>query len=498
MKKKFVYGLMLGLTLAFPSKVFASTGLTNHSPSVEELRDYWYSYETESPDKVDYYGVKMADPNKSSYYEEYPDISQKNPGKLSKAAQEDAIHTVNFFRKNVGLEEVDLSPTKSYYAQAGAFITYAGGGKLNHRPGLPKGFSQNDQVYRDGYEGCSSSNISTEDFAPEMIRACMLDWGASNRIVGHRRWILYPRAKTFGMGIAPRASALYVFNNSGEDSGFSQNRVFAYPAENTFVEFTDRLSGSTRFSVIFESNRYGEGYDLSAASIEVTDLNDGSVYQYNQNQGNLVVDTSGRGSNFVLVFGENLSTDLGDKYQVKVNGVKSPAGAAYPVDYTINFSSLEKENVQDGEDHKSDQVKDNNITDEELEELKSSYKDLRVSKTSLKNLEKFAPDLVNRNRRSYETLLVNINYRIDKTGAALEKLYDSDLNKILLDGLDVDSEKGKIKGSIINLEVSKKSLENLNAIAGNIVKKNQAQYNQLMNNLDRRLQKSEEALASLK
>lgn len=62
------------------------------------------------------------------------------------------------------------------------------------------------------------------------IRMYTLDGGAVNTGVSHRRWLLYTKAKVFGVGMSENRNVIYVIGNSGNPSA-NQQDFMAYPTD---------------------------------------------------------------------------------------------------------------------------------------------------------------------------------------------------------------------------------------------------------------------------
>lgn len=117
------------------------------------------------------------------------------------------LQKINYFRRFVGLnDDIVFDDSYNKLAQKAALIMYANDMLNHHPPGNCRCYSE------DGFDGASHSNLysaSYEEGIPEPITAFVADYGG-NREVGHRRWLLYSRAKIMGYGATKGSSALYV------------------------------------------------------------------------------------------------------------------------------------------------------------------------------------------------------------------------------------------------------------------------------------------------
>lgn len=135
---------------------------------------------------------------------------------------------------------------------------------------------------------------------------------------------------------------------------------------------------------------------------------------------------------------------------------------------------------------------------EAIEKLRISYREVRVSKASLENLKKLAPNLVGKKKSLYDDLLAKADQRLDITGETLEALTGEDLEKAILGDIDPKSPRGRLTLSSLDLEVSKESLDNLKLFAPNLVRANQKEFDAIYKKLEERLEKTNHAIKALK
>jgi len=130
------------------------------------------------------------------------------PGTIAQDAIDKALIRINYFRRCVGLnDDITFDPVKNGKCQQGALMLHANN-TLSHTP--PTSWSCWTQ---EGSDACGSSNIAMGYSISGAITAYINDVGASNYKVGHRRWILYSRAKTMGIGHTTTFNALWVLGN---------------------------------------------------------------------------------------------------------------------------------------------------------------------------------------------------------------------------------------------------------------------------------------------
>lgn len=133
------------------------------------------------------------------------------PGTSSLASNAATLSALNYVRSLAGLAPVTLSPTLNANAQRAALIMSANGA-LSHNPSSSwKCYSQA------GATAASRSNLALSYpsiKSGQIIDLYMDDPGASNKAVGHRRWVLNPFVTTMGTGSTDTANALTVIGPS--------------------------------------------------------------------------------------------------------------------------------------------------------------------------------------------------------------------------------------------------------------------------------------------
>jgi len=131
------------------------------------------------------------------------------PGTISTDAINKALMRINYFRRCVGLnDDITFDPVKNGKCQQAALMLHANN-SLSHTP--PNTWTCWTQ---EGSDACGSSNIAMGYSISGSMTAYMNDVGSSNYKVGHRRWILYSRAKVMGIGHTSTYNALWVLGNS--------------------------------------------------------------------------------------------------------------------------------------------------------------------------------------------------------------------------------------------------------------------------------------------
>ncbi len=167
-----------------------------------------------------------------------------DPGAPSAAGQQATLDAVNYFRSMAGLDPVTFDEQFSAQAQQAALMMQAEG-NVSHTP-------TSDWACRteEGAAAAGRSNIVLGAGGADAIALYMVDSGALNHAVGHRRWILNPQAKVLGSGSTSGANALWVFP-SGEDGTATSPEWIPWPTAGYFPSQLEprgrwSLSGSDR------------------------------------------------------------------------------------------------------------------------------------------------------------------------------------------------------------------------------------------------------------
>lgn len=139
------------------------------------------------------------------------DTSTCSAGSVSQDFHDDTRRRVNYYRAMTGLNsDITFSATKNAKSQEAALIMSRNCG-LSHTPLADLPGSGWQCVSSDGDEAAGAGNISlasgTNNTGPDAVNGQIRDAGANNLAVGHRRWLLYPRAVEMGNGGIPWASS---------------------------------------------------------------------------------------------------------------------------------------------------------------------------------------------------------------------------------------------------------------------------------------------------
>lgn len=140
-------------------------------------------------------------------------VSAGIAGTTSSAFKNDVLRRINFYRALAGLPgDISFDAAKSAMCQEAALM-YAANNSLSHTP--PDTWTW---WTANAAEAAANSNISLGSYGPDSVDGFMEDFGGGNELVGHRRWLLYSRARQMGTGDVPfgthnAANAIWVIGN---------------------------------------------------------------------------------------------------------------------------------------------------------------------------------------------------------------------------------------------------------------------------------------------
>ncbi len=123
-----------------------------------------------------------------------------SPGTVSSAFFNDTLRRINYFRAQAGLPaDIYFSSTKNIKSQQAALMM-SRNNALSHSP--PAGWAC---YSAGGAEAAAAGNLSLGpgQFGPGSVNGQLIDDGANNAYAGHRRWLLYSRAREMGAGSIP-------------------------------------------------------------------------------------------------------------------------------------------------------------------------------------------------------------------------------------------------------------------------------------------------------
>lgn len=163
------------------------------------------------------------------------DVHKCKAGTISKIAKDKTLTILNYFRRLAGISDnCQFVESINNICQETAFILYVNE-ILTHY------IDESYKCYTPlANEGALRSNLSYNSIGPLAIKSQIFDDGFFNYSVAHRRWIFNPFNSKFGIGIAPKTTALGVFgkdteNNWYEFREFYESKKFvAWPSSGFF------------------------------------------------------------------------------------------------------------------------------------------------------------------------------------------------------------------------------------------------------------------------
>jgi uncharacterized protein YkwD len=147
-----------------------------------------------------------------------------HPGTESPTSAAATIANVNYFRTMNRLAPVGLAGAAINAKAQAAALMFEANNDLSHSPG-----SNWACATAGGIEAAGRSNIALGIAGAQTVSAYVEDAGDYNDAAGHRRWILYPRARTFGTGSTTRANALWVIEST--DGSRPSTDIVAWPSK---------------------------------------------------------------------------------------------------------------------------------------------------------------------------------------------------------------------------------------------------------------------------
>jgi hypothetical protein len=142
------------------------------------------------------------------------------------------LQRINYVRRLAGIPDSNVFNEEwNAICQETALMMHAEM-KLSHGPKQPwKCFSE------EGKQGAGMSNLSLGYGGVGALMGQIGDGGGGNISAGHRRWILNPFTRVFGMGTTPEAMALWVLGGNGsryEGDVFNRQQPVTWPCEGYF------------------------------------------------------------------------------------------------------------------------------------------------------------------------------------------------------------------------------------------------------------------------
>lgn len=261
--------------------------------------------------------------NVSKLYEVEPSVANMEIGKLSQETFDNALKVINFARLLANVGEVTFSEDYNKEAQYAAFVLSA----TNQFTHFPK----NDgtlplDVFKKGADAAATSNLGWGYEDPFSFNiSCLRDNSIDNRdLVGHRRWLLDPRASKMGLGMYKEKVATRVIDIS---KAWPDSKVVTWPSEGVFPILPEYEIDKIPWSISLK-----KGY-LKSAEVKMVCNETGEKWLFSgknpsgDERGNRAISSGGRfsfggGESGYLIFTpKNLKIEDGRSYTISYKAV---------------------------------------------------------------------------------------------------------------------------------------------------------------------------------
>ncbi len=339
--------------------------VTITKPTAQEIREKYANIRAYSANRF------KTEPSVTSPY---------SIGALPEETLQNGEDWLNFMRYAANLPSITLTDELNESAQY-ASVVMAANKVLSHTPSKP---SDMEQTFFDkGYYACNASNIAYSSAGPlsyfnnyklsalaRAVQGWMDDDDASNiKMVGHRRWVLNPSTKTFGLGSADTTglyegntwgysfSALRVMNRTEgsaypqvDTSGNVNYEVIAWPASGYFPNNVFEVD--TPWSITLNPSKY-ETPSANDVTVTLTDKTNAKTWTFskvNSQDGAVdlksdffAVDTQGAGVANCIIFkpGDVGTTKMTGSWDVSISGIKKKGqSTSTTITYEVNFLDM--------------------------------------------------------------------------------------------------------------------------------------------------------------
>jgi len=244
-------------------------------------------------------------------------------GATSTAYRNATLAAIDWARGQAGLTAVPgLNATYSSYAQRAALIMQANR-SLSHNP--PSSWRCWTSA---GASGAGHSNIALGAAGAKAIGLYLADPGSNNNVVGHRRWLLFPRLGRIGIGNTGSANAIYALGTPLASRPAGTPSYVAWPTAGYFPRAAEpgglwSLSSSL-------------GYSFRSAVVHVRGPNGAAV------RVTRYTPVNGYGDNTLswrLASAPSRSARADQSWRVTVTGIRTRTGATTTYVYTVTLVS---------------------------------------------------------------------------------------------------------------------------------------------------------------
>lgn len=271
-----------------------------------------------------------------SFYVSKPSVTAPySMGQVRNDLQQNALERMNAYRRLAGLPAVTINSEYTHLAQA-ASVVNAVNNEMTHYPVRPENMA--DDLYNDGYEGASHSNIACykgyEPLTGPISFSVDLWMDDSDEYnidrLGHRRWVLNPTMSATGFGCATSAdgwvhTAMYAFDSNATHGNYD---YISWPPSGYMVNDTDFFTTDCAWSISLHPGKYPSIY-MTDIEVTLTDSK-GREWEFDgdaDDDGFFNVELGGYGStrNAIIFRPDNISKFEG-VYTVTVESVKTFEG----------------------------------------------------------------------------------------------------------------------------------------------------------------------------
>ena len=304
----------------------------------------------------------------SDIYEVEPTFSPYSAGVVRRDVLEAALAEVNYIRGLAGVpNNLTLNDDYNTRAQHGAVLMDAND-VMSHTPSKPTDMSQ--AFYELGYDGTSHGNICSGWISQNGVKTGNLtlsksigswmddDDDRNIAHVGHRRWILNPRARQTGFGISTRRgySVMYVIEERGDTLTYEEyEALMQWPVNKDYVSWPVEGQHPRRYfgadvpwSVTLNCTVFDECDDNSVA-VRLTRESDGRTWTFRSAQSNGYFNVSHESYAYdeCIVFRPDGVSEYGDGevWSVEITGLKKlGTGESASISYSTTFTGASSEN----------------------------------------------------------------------------------------------------------------------------------------------------------
>lgn len=284
-------------------------------------------------------------------YAQAPSTQEMYPGTLKEAALQNALELLNLLRELAALPPLSLSPLYTLRAQCGALLL-SSNNVLTHEPVRPE--HMDSALYESAYLGASRGNIAKlEGTQSDPLLTGILrfagDEGANNlQALGHRRYLLSPRMRETGLGLAQAADGSYYVCMYIEDESEAEPlpAYVAWPAPGVFP--AELMHSDTPWSISLSPECYAA--DSAELHVTLTEEISGTVFHFYPNSGAgdgySSVSKEPYGAGTCIIFRPNLDAsalsayEQNQRWRVELTGLVQPDGDEQQLQYVLYFVSL--------------------------------------------------------------------------------------------------------------------------------------------------------------